>query len=197
MPILPRVPPRPDRRLVVFLGDSITAGYGLEERMAFPSLVQAAWKRLGVPYQAVNEGVSGDKTDDVLARLESSRGPSAELTVLEIGANDAFWAVPVAQVEANLVRIIRALLRGGSRVVLAPMWFEEWFLPAGPDYVREFNGLYERVGKAEGVPVLPPLLRSLFGEPAAWLADGIHPSEAGHQLIARDLLADLNGEWRE
>ncbi len=197
MPLLPGVPPRADRRTVVFLGDSITAGHGLNERAAFPSLVQAAWKRLGVPYRAINEGISGDRTDDVLARLGSSRGPEAELTVVEIGANDAFWGVPVPGIEANLAQIIGFLTRGGSRVVLAPMWFEEWFLPTGPEYVRDFNGLYERVGATENVPVLRPLLRSLFATPAAWLPDGIHPTELGHQLIARDLLADLNEAWAE
>jgi len=151
----------------------------------------------GLAWRAANEGISGDRTDDVLARLHASRGPRAELTIVEIGANDAFWAVPVPQIEANLARIIRILRDGGSRVALAAMWFDDWFLPAGPEYAREFNGLYERVGGAEGVPVLPPLLRSLFPEPGAWLPDGIHPTAAGHVLIARDLLGDLNPEWRE
>jgi len=182
---------------VVFLGDSITAGYGLDPGQAFPSLIAEAWQRRGLPWRAVNEGVSGDRTDDVLARLDRSRGPDAELTVLEIGANDAFWAVPVPEIEANLSRIVRLVARGGSRVVLAPMFFPDLPLPDGPAYTRQFNGLYERVGAAEHVPLLPPLLRSLFAEPRAWLADGIHPTAEGHLLIARDLLADLNPDWKE
>ena len=196
-PVLPPSPPRPGRVEVVFLGDSLTAGYGVDARSAFPSIIQAAWTRRGIRYTAVNEGVSGDTTADVVARLGTSRGPGAELTVLEIGANDAFQAVPVPQVQANLSRIIRTLKAGGSRVVLCSIHFGDGFLPAGDEYTREFNAVYARAGKAENVPVLPMLLRSLFGRPSLWQDDGVHPTAEGHALIARDLLADLNPEWRE
>lgn len=196
-PVLPSSPPRPGRSEVVFLGDSLTAGHGVDSRSAFPALIQAAWVRRGVRYTAVNEGVSGDTTADVLARLDAFRGPRAELTVLEIGANDAFRAVPVAQIEANLSRIIRSLKSGGSRVALSSMYFGAGFLPAGSEYTREFNAMYARAGKAENVPVLPPLLRSIFGKPSLWLSDGVHPTAEGHALIARDLLSDLNPEWKE
>ncbi len=196
-PLLPSSPPPSSRREVVFLGDSLTAGYGLAPALAFPSLIQGFWSRRGIGYTAVNEGISGDTTTDVLARLAGSRGPGAELTLVEIGANDAFQAVPVPDVEANLALIIRTLKAGGSRVVLASMSFGPGFLPAGDAYAREFNGLYARVGKAEQVPVLPPLLRSLFNRPSLWQPDGIHPTAGGHALIARDLLADLNPGWKE
>ncbi len=196
-PVLPSSPPRPGRTDVVFLGDSLTAGHGLDASSAFPALIQAAWARRGVGYIAVNEGVSGDTTADVINRLDASRGPRAELTVLEIGANDAFRAVPVPQIEANLSRIIQTLKRGGSRVLLCGMYFGEGFLAAGNEYAREFNAMYARTGKAENVPVLPPLLRSLFDKPTLWQDDAIHPTAAGHALIARDLLADLNPEWKE
>jgi acyl-CoA thioesterase-1 len=196
-PVLPSSPPRPGRSDIVFLGDSLTAGYGVDERSAFPALIQAAWKRRGIPYTAVNEGLSGDTTADVIARMDASRGPRVELTVLEIGANDAFQAVPVRQVETNLSRIVRTLKDCGSRVVLSSMYFGEGFLPAGSEYTREFNAMYVHVGKAEDVPVLPPLLRSLYDRPSLWQNDGIHPTAEGHALIARDLLADLNPEWKE
>lgn len=195
-PVLPSSPPRPGRSEVVFLGDSLTAGHGVDERSAFPSIIQAAWTRRAVRYTAINEGVSGDTTANVIARLDASRAPGAELTVLEIGANDAFQAVPVPQVEANLSRIIRTLRAGGCRVALCSMYFEEGFLPAGGEYTRQFNSVYARAGKAEDVPVLPALLRSLYDKPSLWQSDGVHPTAEGHALIARDLLADLNPEWR-
>ncbi len=196
-PLLPSTPPRPDRREVVFLGDSLTAGYGLEPRYAFTSLIQDIWNRRGVGYTAVNEGISGDPTADVLARLDRSRGPAAELTVVEIGANDAFQSVPVPEIEANLSRIIRTLRAGGSRVVLSTMYFGQGMLPAGGEYTRQFNGLYARVGNAEHLTVLPPILESLFGNQRLWQKDGLHPTADGHVLIARDLLADLNPEWKD
>jgi len=141
--------------------------------------------------------VSGDTTADVIARLDVSRAQRVELTVLEIGANDAFQAVPVPQIEGNISRIVRTLKGCGSRVVLSSMHFGEGFLPAGNEYTREFNAVYERVGRAENVGVLPPLLRSLYDKPSLWQSDGIHPTARGHELIARDLLADLNPEWKE
>jgi acyl-CoA thioesterase-1 len=196
-PVLPAQPPRPQRLTVVFLGDSLTAGYGVDAPLAFPSLIQAFWSSHGIPYRAINEGVSGDTTADVLARLHESRGPAGELTILEIGANDAFQAEPVATIEANIARIIRVLRSGGSRVVLCPMYFGDGFLPAGDEYGREFNDLYARLGRAENVAVLPPLLRSLFTNPSLWQDDGIHPTAAGHALIARDLLTDLNAGWKD
>jgi acyl-CoA thioesterase-1 len=194
--LLPSIPPRADRLSVVFLGDSLTAGNGVASEQAFPALMQRFWTTRGVPYVAVNEGVSGDTTEDVLARLSASRGPSAELTIVEIGANDAFQEVPVKKVEANLVGIVRALKSGGTRVAISSMYFGDGFLPAGNEYTKEFNGLYARVGKAENVPVLPPLLRGLE-RADLWQADGLHPTDEGHAIIARNLLGDLNPAWRE
>jgi len=196
-PILPATPPRPDRLTVVFLGDSLTAGYGVAAGQSFPSLIQAYWSRKGLPYRVVNEGISGDTTADVLDRLGSSRSPQAELTVLEIGANDAFGGVPVGTIASNIRLIIEQIRRGGSRVALCSMFFGDGFLPAGGGYAREFNALYSEVGRAENVPVLPPLLRSLFTRADLWQSDRLHPTAEGHALIARDLLTDLNPEWRE
>jgi acyl-CoA thioesterase I len=196
-PLLPAHPPRAERTEVVFLGDSLTAGYGVAEGAAYPALLQAAWRRRGLPWRAVNEGISGDTTEDVLARLHASRGPGAELTIVEIGANDAFHAVPVPEIEKNLAAILRVLARGGSRVALSPVEFLDSFLPAGDEYTAEFNGLFARVGSAESVPVLPPLLRGLVQDARLWQADGVHPTAQGQAVIARDLLADLNPEWSD
>jgi acyl-CoA thioesterase I len=195
-PLLPAQPPRPDRTTVVFLGDSLTAGHGVGAERAFPAVMQQYWGRRGVPWTAVNEGISGDTTADVLRRLGASRAPMAELTVLEIGANDAFQHAPVDTIAANVRQIIRTVRAGGSRVVLSTMAFSPGMLGGDADYTRRFNALYADVGRTEKVPVLPPLLRSLFERSDIWLPDGLHPTEEGHALIARDLLGDLNPDWR-
>jgi acyl-CoA thioesterase-1 len=195
-PILADGPSRPERITVVFLGDSLTAGEGIGKEKAFPALMQRYWAGKGIPYSAVNEGISGDTTADILARLDSSRAPAAELTILEIGANDAFRRVPVETIESNMKLIIQRISRGGSRVALSSMLFSSQMLGGDEDYTRRFNALYAEVARVEKVPVLPPLLRSLFTRSDLWLPDGLHPTEEGHALIAKDLLADLNPDWK-
>jgi acyl-CoA thioesterase-1 len=182
---------------VVFLGDSLTAGYGVGADASFPAVIQAWWTSHGIPYMAINEGVSGDTTAGVLARLAESKSGAAELTILEIGANDAFRGVPVATIASNMKQIIEQVQRGGGRVALCTMYFGSGFLPGGNDYTRQFNALYSEVGRAENVPVLPPLLRSLFNNASLWQGDGLHPTAEGHALVARDLLADLNPAWKD
>jgi acyl-CoA thioesterase-1 len=181
----------------VFLGDSLTEGYGVGTEHAFPALIQEFWTRNGIPWIAINEGVSGDTTADVLKRLDASRAPRAELTALEIGANDAFQRVPIHTISANMRTIVQKVRRGGSRVVLSSMMFGNGMLGGDGDYTNSFNALYEQVGRAEKIPVLPQLLRSLFTRSDLWQSDGLHPTEEGHAPIARDLLADLNAAWKE
>lgn len=195
-PVLPSHPPRPERTTVVFLGDSLTAGHGVDSASSFPAVIQAFWTAKGLPWKAVNEGVSGDTTADVLARLDASRAPAAELTILEIGANDAFQGVPTETIAANMKRIIERVRRGGSRVALCTMYFSNGFLNEDAAYTGRFNALYAEVGRSEKVDVLPVLLRSLFYSAALWQPDGVHPTAAGHAMVARDLLADLNPEWK-
>jgi acyl-CoA thioesterase-1 len=195
-PVLSALPPRPERTSVVFLGDSLTAGYGLAPGLSYPSLIQAFWGRVAVPYTVINEGVSGDTTADVLARMDSSRAPAAELTLLEIGANDAFQGVPTETIRSNMKAIIERIRDGGSRVALCAMFFADRFVSEDNEYTHRFNALYAEVGRAENVPVLPILLRSLFTRADLWQADGVHPTAAGHELVARDLLVDLNPDWK-
>jgi acyl-CoA thioesterase-1 len=195
-PLLPETPPRAGRASVVFLGDSLTAGYGVGADASFPAVIQAWWTSHGIPYMAINEGVSGDTTAGVLARLAESRSGAAELTILEIGANDAFRGVPVATIASNMKLIIEQIRSSGSRVALASMYFGSSFLPEGNGYGRKFNALYAEVGRAENVPVLPPLLRSLFTRADLWQSDRLHPTAEGHALVARDLLGDLNPAWK-
>lgn len=195
-PILADRPPRPERLTVVFLGDSLTAGEGIGKEKAFPALMQRYWAEKGIPYAAVNEGISGDTTADVLARFDSSLAPAAELTILEIGANDAFQRIPVETIESNMKLIIQKIRRGGSGVALSSMVFSSQMLGGDEDYTRRFNALYAEVARVEKVPVLPPLLRSLFTRSDLWLPDGLHPTEEGHALIAQDLLANLNPDWK-
>jgi acyl-CoA thioesterase-1 len=193
--VLPAQPPRAERHVVVFLGDSLTAGLGVDPTDAYPALIGAYWKEKGIPYVARNAGVSGDKSADVLKRLNAAMGVPAELAVLAIGSNDAFGRVPVEAITANLRTIIARVRKTGSRIVLSPMYFSSQYLGGDTEYTSRFNAMYAEVGKREGVRVLPPLLRSLWSRDELWLPDNMHPTVGGHAQIARDLLRDLNPDW--
>jgi acyl-CoA thioesterase I len=194
--LLPAHPPRAQRRAIVFLGDSLTAGHGVHPSEAYPALMDKFWKKKGIPYEARNAGVSGDTSADVLRRLDGVMRAPAELAVLAIGANDAFGRVPVDAIEANIRRIVTKVRKTGSRIVLSAMYFSPQYLGGDVAYTAKFNALYADVGKKEGVRVLPPLLRSLWSRDDLWLPDNMHPTPDGHALIARDLLHDLNPDWQ-
>jgi acyl-CoA thioesterase I len=194
--VLPATPPRPQRLTVMFLGDSLTAGFGVDQAEAFPALIDNYWKTHGLPYVARNGGVSGDRTAEVLRRIDSFMSPSVELAVLAIGANDAFGRVPVETIKSNMSGIIARIRKAGARVVLSSMSFAPQYLGGDTDYTSRFNALYEDVGRKERVRVLPPLLRSLWSRDDLWLPDNLHPTPEGHTLIARDLLRDLNPDWK-
>lgn len=163
---------------VVFLGNSITRGYGLAEAEAFPSLVAAA---LGIPF--VNAGVSGDTTALALARLERDVLPhQPRLTLVELGGNDFLRRVPVEQTLANLDRIVGTLIDGGGMVLILHVSVG----PMGDPYLRGFREVAER----RGAVVVPDILHGILSDSALKL-DPIHPNARGQQRIAERVVQVL------
>jgi acyl-CoA thioesterase-1 len=171
--------------LVIFLGDSLTAGYGLPGELAFPSLVADELERRGQPIRVVNAGVSGDTTTGALERLDWLLKQHPDVLVVGLGANDAFRGQPVERIEANLDEIVRKAKSAGVRVLVLGMRIPTNY---GPEYADAFAALYARVAKAEKVDVMPFLLEGVGGRPELNLDDGIHPNEAGERIVARNVL---------
>ena len=170
-----------DGPLVVFLGDSLTAGYGLDADQAFPALVGAALATEGSPVRIVNAGVSGDTSAGGLARLDWLLQQRPDLLVVGLGANDGLRGQPPEATEANLVEIVRRAKGSGSKVLLLGMKVPPSY---GPLYARQFERLYDRVADATDVPLMPFLLDGVAARPELNLPDGIHPNADGHRIVA-------------
>jgi acyl-CoA thioesterase-1 len=170
--------------LVVFLGDSLTAGYGLDAEQAFPAVVGATLASEGRPVRVVNAGVSGDTSAGGLARLEWLLQQKPDVLVVGLGANDGLRGQPPEATEANLVEIVRRAKGSGSKVLLLGMKIPPSY---GPSYARRFERLYDRVADATDVPLMPFLLDGVAAKPELNLPDGIHPNAEGHRVVAGNL----------
>ncbi len=178
----------PERPLVVFLGDSLTAGFGLGEEEAYPALVGAALAAEGRPVRVVNAGVSGDTSAGGLARLDWVLRLDPVVVVVELGPNDGLRGLPLAATEANLRRIVERIEAAGARVLLVGLLIPPNY---GPDYAGRFAAIYPRLAAELDVPLVPFLLDGVGGEPDLNLVDGIHPNAAGHRRLAENVLPHL------
>jgi acyl-CoA thioesterase I len=166
---------------VVFLGDSLTAGYGLPERQAFPALVGERLAAGGTPIDVVNAGVSGDTTAGGLRRIRWVLGQEPDVVVVALGANDMLRGLPPEEARQNLVQIVRAAQESGARVLLVGMKANPTL---GPEYVAAFDAIYPSVAAERDVPLLPFLLEGVAGDPALNQPDGLHPTAGGQARIA-------------
>ena len=174
--------------VVVFLGDSLTAGYGLDEDQAFPSLVEAELRRRDRAVRVVNAGVSGDTTAGGLARLDWLLRQEPDVVVVALGGNDGLRGVDLTSTEANLRAIVEGVRAAGARVLLAGMQIPPNY---GEDYTRAFADLYPRVAATLDVPLLPFLLEGVAGDPRLNQPDGIHPTAEGQEILAETVLSHL------
>jgi acyl-CoA thioesterase-1 len=181
----------PREKVVVFLGDSLTAGYGLAAGESFPSILERGLRADGATVRVVNAGVSGDTSAGALRRLDWVLRQHPDVVVVELGANDALRGQPTSGIEANLRAIVLQSRDGGAKVLLVGMRIPTSY---GPDYAGEFAAIYPRLAKELGVPVVPFLLEGVAGRPGLNLEDGIHPNYAGQKIVAanvRPYLLDL------
>jgi len=179
-----------DEGVVVFFGDSLTAGYGLDPAEAFPALVQERISARGWNYRVVNAGVSGETSSGGLRRIDWMLREEVDVLVLELGANDALRGTDLTLTAENLQGIID---RTRSRypeveVVLAGMQVPP---NLGSDYTAAFAGLFERLAEANDAHLIPFLLADVGGVPELNLADGIHPNAEGHRRVADNVWAVL------
>lgn len=181
--------PEPDEGpLVVFLGDSLTAGFGLAEDEAFPAVVGRLLLDDGVPIRVVNAGVSGDTTAGGLRRIGWVLRQEPSIVVVGLGANDALRGQPLEETEANLRQIVSTARGAGAAVLLLGMRIPTNY---GPDYAEGFADLYPRIAGDLDVPLVPFLLEGVGGVPALNLPDGIHPNAEGHRKVAGNVAGAL------
>jgi acyl-CoA thioesterase-1 len=179
--VLVAVAPAAGERVIVILGDSLTAGLGVAPDEAYPALLEARLRREGFAYRVVNAGVSGDTTAGGLRRLDWVLRSQPDVVLVALGANDGLRAQPVTALRDNLTTIVTRLRGAGTRVVLAGMRLPPNY---GAAYAGAFAGAFPSVARATSVPLLPFLLEGVAGDPALNQADGIHPNAAGHRAVA-------------
>jgi len=174
-------PARGQERVIVALGDSLTAGFGVAAEEAWPALVDARLRREGRPYRVVNAGMSGDTTAGGLRRVDWVLRSQPEIAIVALGANDGLRALPVDAMRANLLAIVERLRAAGARVLLAGMEVPPNY---GAAYVRAFRAVFPEVARRTGAVLLPFLLEGVAADPRLNLPDGLHPNAAGHRVIA-------------
>ncbi|MDB5662735.1 MAG: family lipase [Sphingomonas bacterium] len=175
-------------RLVLALGDSLTAGYGLGPGQSFPARLEAGLRRAGIPARVHNAGVSGDTTAAGRARLAwvlKGLRAKPDLAIVELGANDMLRGLPPAQARANLDAILAEFKRRGIPVILAGMRAAP---NMGRGYIAEFEGIYPALARKYGARLYPFFLDGVTGKRALILADGLHPNARGVEEVTRRML---------
>ncbi len=188
-PAPPSIPEAaPDGPLVVFLGDSLTAGYGLDEELAFPAVLGELLAAEGRPIRVVNAGVSGDTSAGGLSRLGWLLRQQPDVVMVSLGANDGLRALDVEMTERNLRQIVEAVRGAGARVLLAGMLVPPNY---GPDYAEQFSAVFPRLAEELGVDLVPFLLDGVAVVPELNQSDGIHPTAEGQRRVAAVVLPYL------
>jgi len=171
--------------LILALGDSLTAGYGLELQDSFPARLQAALHAAGIKARVVNAGVSGDTSAGALRRVDWLMTQKPDLVIVEFGGNDGLRGLDPAETKRNLEAVIIRIRQRGARVLLAGMLAPP---NLGRDYGAAFNAVFPQLAKRHKVVFYPFFLEGVVAKPALNLADGIHPNAKGVLVIVERIL---------
>lgn len=175
------LPPR-----IVFLGDSLTAGYGVGADRAYPAHLAARIREAGWSFEVVNAGVSGETSAGGLRRVDWLLRQPIDVLVLELGANDALRGTAVNATEENLQSIIDRVQEADADIeivivgMLAPP-------NLGAEYTSAFRKIFPRLSERNDLPLVPFLLEGVAGEAELNQSDGIHPTAAGHEILAENV----------
>jgi len=173
----------PDKK-IVFLGDSLTEGYGIDQEKAFPAILQNAWKKEGRNLTVLNSGISGSTSSSLMNRLNWILKSPPDIIVLELGANDGLRGVKIEETKKNLSAGIKSMLDKRVKVILLGVTLPPNY---GGKYINEFEQMFKDLSRQYKIPLDPFFIKSVAGKKDLNLPDGIHPNEKGHQLIAMDL----------
>jgi acyl-CoA thioesterase-1 len=186
----------PGKKRIVFLGDSLTAGYGVGQTRAFPALVAEKIRAANLPFEVTNAGVSGDTSADGLQRIDWLMQQRIYLLVIALGANDGLRGLPPATLKANLQAIVKKAKAKNSqvRIVIAGMQ-----LPPnmGASFGANFARVFAEVAQENNAILIPFLLEGVGGNRELNQSDLIHPTVAGHKIMAETVWRILEPILRE
>lgn len=168
---------------ILFFGDSITAGFGIDPDQAFPSLVQNKIDELNWDYNVVNGGVSGETSAGGLRRIDWVLGRKYDVMILELGGNDGLRGIDLTSTRTNLQQIIdKARAKyPDMKIIVAGMQVPP---NLGADYTTDFANIFPELAKKNDLPLIPFILENVGGISELNQPDGIHPTAEGHKIVA-------------
>ena len=173
-------------KTILFLGNSLSAGYGLDPELAFPALIQQKIDSLKWNFQVINAGLSGETSAGGLRRVDWLLQRRVDILVLELGGNDGLRGITLDLTKKNLQAIIDRVKAKypAVKIVIAGMQVPP---NLGPEYTAQFRTLYAELAKKNNALLSPFLLEGVGGDPKLNLPDGIHPTAEGHRLVAQNV----------
>lgn len=173
-------------KVILFFGDSLTAGYGLSVEEAFPALVGKQLNDAKKPCTIINAGLSGETTAGGLSRLDWVLRQPVDIFVLELGANDGLRGLPLEQTQKNLQAIIDRVKAKNpkAKIVIAGMMVPP---NMGKDYTTKFQKIFPELATKNKATLIPFLLKDVAGDETLNQGDGIHPNVKGHQIVAQNV----------
>jgi acyl-CoA thioesterase-1 len=183
-------------KIILVLGDSLSAGFGLKSSEAYPALLAKKLRAAGLNFQVTNASQTGGTTEGGLERLPAHLKRKIDIFILELGINDAFRGVPVDQIQNNLQQMIDKVKARNPdvRVLIAGMQLPNY---AVDDYVFAFGKMFGELAAKNGGSLVPYLLDGVGGDPSLNLPDGIHPNATGQKILAENVWRVLEPVARE
>jgi len=175
-----------NKKVILFYGNSLTAGFGLEESQSFPSLIEDKIDSLGLDYTVVNAGLSGETTSGGLKRIDWVMKQQVDIFILELGANDMLRGLPLDQTRENLAAILSIVQAKNpeAKIGLCEMMAAP---NMGEQYVKEFSKIYKDLSASTKIEFIPFFLNGVAGNEDLLLKDGKHPNAEGQKIVAQNI----------
>jgi acyl-CoA thioesterase-1 len=173
-------------KTILFFGNSLTAGYGIDPEESFAGRIQTRLDSMKKEFRVINGGLSGETTAGGLSRLDWFLEEEPYLFVLELGGNDGLRGIALTETKKNLLAIVDKVQTKypNTKIILAGMQIPP---NMGQEYTEEFKAIYPAVAKEKNIELIPFLLEGVAGDPDLNLPDGIHPTAEGHRLVMETL----------
>ena len=179
-----------EKDVILFFGNSLTAGMGLEPSEAFPALIQNRLDSLDYDYEVINAGLSGETTASGKNRINWVLNQDVDVFVLELGANDGLRGIPLEETRKNLQDIINTVKEKNpdTKIVLAGMQIPP---NMGEEYTTEFRNIFPELAEENNLELIPFLLEGVAGDPKLNQQDGIHPTAEGYKIVTDNVWSVL------
>ncbi len=177
---------QPVPKVILFFGDSLTAGYGLSPEEAFPALAEKQLNQSGKAVKVINAGLSGETSAGGASRIDWVLRQPVDVFVLELGANDGLRGLPIAETKKNLQLIIDKVKAKNpkAKIVVVGMMVPP---NMGSTYTTQFTAIFPEIAKTNQATLMPFLLEGVAGNEKLNLPDGIHPNNEGHKIVASNV----------